>query len=295
MNFGFNFGLFVRGKGGNDKIANATINLGSTKGRGSSTRMFNYCNQRSSNPSECINQFVNIKALPIPATPQILSTLVTPVTQDTTILVYDTKQDSSFDWNGVTFTLNTSLPNYSYTAITTSIPAGSSTNSNPLLNNLISVTIGNSVTIIGAYAFQYCTKLTSVTIENSVTSIDSNAFSSCTSLISVIIGNSVQAIGNSVQVIGGGAFEYCTGLSSVTIGNSVTSIGNYAFKGCTGLTSVIIGNSVQTIGQQTFYNCYKLNLVAIANGQVISGTKFVSPAQNVYFFGTNVITVLPTP
>jgi hypothetical protein len=84
-------------------------------------------------------------------------------------------------------------------------------------------------------------------------------------------------------------------LSSVTIGNSVTSIGNYAFKGCTGLTSVIIGNSVQTIGQQTFYNCYKLNLVAIANGQVISGTKFVSPAQNVYFFGTNVITVLPTP
>ncbi len=49
MNPGFNFGLFVRGKGGNHKIADATINLGSTKGRGSSTRMFNYCKKRESN------------------------------------------------------------------------------------------------------------------------------------------------------------------------------------------------------------------------------------------------------
>lgn len=62
MRQGFNFGLFVRGKGGNDKIAAATINLGSTKGRGSSTRMFNYCNQRTANPSECINQFINVTA-----------------------------------------------------------------------------------------------------------------------------------------------------------------------------------------------------------------------------------------
>ena len=60
MKQGFNFGLFVRGKGGNDKIAAATINLGSTKGRGSSTRIFNYCNQRTANPSECINQFINV-------------------------------------------------------------------------------------------------------------------------------------------------------------------------------------------------------------------------------------------
>ena len=43
MKQGFNLGLFVRGKGGNHRIANVTINLGSTKGRGSATRMFNYC------------------------------------------------------------------------------------------------------------------------------------------------------------------------------------------------------------------------------------------------------------
>jgi hypothetical protein len=59
MKQGFNFGLFVRGKGGNDKIAAATINLGSTKGRGSSTRMFNYCNKRESK-FYCLNQFIKI-------------------------------------------------------------------------------------------------------------------------------------------------------------------------------------------------------------------------------------------
>ena len=33
--------------GGNNKIAGVSVNLGATKGRGSSTRMFNYCKQRS--------------------------------------------------------------------------------------------------------------------------------------------------------------------------------------------------------------------------------------------------------
>lgn len=53
----YNFGFFVRGKGGNHKIAGATINLGSTKGRGSSTRVFNYCNTITKNQN-CINQFI---------------------------------------------------------------------------------------------------------------------------------------------------------------------------------------------------------------------------------------------
>ncbi len=55
--------------GANQPIVAATINLGSTKGRGSSTRIFNYCNQHSANPSECINQFINIIPAPAPAPP----------------------------------------------------------------------------------------------------------------------------------------------------------------------------------------------------------------------------------
>jgi hypothetical protein len=53
----FNLGLYQKRFGGNNKIANVSINLGSTKGKGSSTRMFNYCNKRE-NYNQCINQFI---------------------------------------------------------------------------------------------------------------------------------------------------------------------------------------------------------------------------------------------
>lgn len=55
----FDMGLFPRRQGGNHKIATVTLSLGSTKGRGSSTRMFNYCTQYTKTPSICINQFIS--------------------------------------------------------------------------------------------------------------------------------------------------------------------------------------------------------------------------------------------
>jgi hypothetical protein len=50
--------------GANEPILSGTINIGCTKGRGSSTRMLNYCTERSANPSGCINQFININSPP---------------------------------------------------------------------------------------------------------------------------------------------------------------------------------------------------------------------------------------
>jgi hypothetical protein len=62
----FNLGFNQKHFGGNNKIAGVSINLGCTKGRGSSTRMFGYCNQRSANPSECINQFITTPQMLVP-------------------------------------------------------------------------------------------------------------------------------------------------------------------------------------------------------------------------------------
>ena len=98
-------------------------------------------------------------------------------------------------------------------------------------SSIKSVTIGNSVTSIGDYAFYYCTGLTSVTIGNSVTSIGDRAFCNCGGLTSVTIPDSVTAIS-------AWAFSYCSRLTSVTIGKSVTSIGDCAFFNCTGLTEI---------------------------------------------------------
>ena len=93
------------------------------------------------------------------------------------------------------------------------------------------LTIGDSVTSIGNYAFAYCDSLTSITIPDSVTSIGEEAFRGCTWLRSVTIGNGVTSIGE-------WAFAYCDSLTSITIPDSVTSIGEWAFAYCTSLESV---------------------------------------------------------
>ena len=145
------------------------------------------------------------------------------------------------------------------------------------MSNMPSITIPNSVTTIGNYAFYDCSKITSDLNLNSVTTIGNSAFYGCSSLTSVTIGNSVTTIGNSafygcssltsatignsVTSIGEKAFHSCDGLTSITIPNSVTSIGNYAFYLCSSLTSVIIGESVTSIGYEVFRGCSKLATV----------------------------------
>lgn len=154
--------------------------------------------------------------------------------------------------------------------------------------NLNSVTIPNSVTSIGNYAFYNCSSgvfgnggLTAITIPNSVTSIGSHAFDGCSHLTSITIPNNVTSFGdgafygcyvlNSVTIpegvtnIGSSTFYDCRSLTSITIPNSVTSIGEEAFRGCRSLASVTIGDSVTTIGTRAFYGCISLTSITIPN------------------------------
>jgi hypothetical protein len=82
---------------------------------------------------------------------------------------------------------------------------------------LTSITIPESVIVIGRGAFEGCTGLTSINIPDSVTMIDENAFRFCRGLTSVVIPASVARIG-------GAAFAHCTGLTDIVIPESVTDI-----------------------------------------------------------------------
>ena len=117
--------------------------------------------------------------------------------------------------------------------------------------SLTNVTLGNSLTHIGASAFDGCTGLTGVTLPNSVIDIGDSAFAGCRSLTGLTIPNNVTNIGSS-------AFSSCTNLTSLTIGNSVISIGAGAFEFCRGLTNVILGHSVTRIGSAAFWGCTKV-------------------------------------
>ena len=154
-----------------------------------------------------------------------------------TIIQYNTSQGNSFIWDTQTFILNSSLPNFSYVATITSIPATPV----PSPNYLINVNIGNNVTSIGTNAFQNCSALTSLTLPNSVTTIGIYAFGGCSELI------------------------------SLRIPNSVTTIGQLAFFGCSKLTTVYISQSkAQQLGNL-------LNKTWTSPGTVVSPDFYEAP------------------
>jgi hypothetical protein len=187
------------------------------------------------------------------------------------------------------------------------------------------VTIPNSVTNIGAYAFEGNSGLTSVTIGTNVISIGDDAFAYCASLPNVMIPASVTCIG--VDSFGG--IEYMTNIAvsaqntnyssangilfnksqtvlvqfpagksgSYTIPASVTNIGNSAFDSCAYITKLTIGTNVISIGTNVFHQCEEMvnlsigtNVTSIGDDAFIycSSLTNVTIPGSVTNFGVNV-------
>eukprot|EP00913_Durusdinium_trenchii_P003932 g3641.t1 len=84
--------------------------------------------------------------------------------------------------------------------------------------NLVSASLGSSLTQIGAYAFANCSSLARVTMPSSVSSIDLGAFRNCRSLTTLAIPDALTEIQE-------GAFACCSSLRSIEIpesGNIIT-------------------------------------------------------------------------
>ena len=113
-----------------------------------------------------------------------------------------------------------------------------------------SIDIKEGTCSIAEYAFQFCDNIVSITIPNSVKRIGKGAFSWCKSLTSITLPNSVSNIGSF-------AFSGCSALISIAIPNSVTTI-ECLFPVCTSLTSVIIGSGVTSIHDEAFMKCQSI-------------------------------------
>ena len=147
----------------------------------------------------------------------------------------------------------TGLGDYSF-AVDADSDAGYPGNS--LCRNIHSVTIPESVTSIGKYAFARCSSLTSLKLGENIKTIGDHAFYYCIKLESVIIPQSVTFMGDR-------AFTGCAQLNSLTINDAAISIGDWTFDECYKLTTLSLGEKIKTIGDYAFYDCRILNNVTI--------------------------------
>ena len=150
-----------------------------------------------------------------------------------------------------------------------------------------SIVFGNGITKIEESILYDCKELVSVTIPNTVTSIGGYAFHGCDNLYIIRYQGTIKqwceifrivelmnygktykqlyingeeiagelVIPNDVTKIGSNAFIGCTGLTKIEIPNSVTTIGFRAFVNCIGLISITIPDSITSIGDNAFGRC----------------------------------------
>ena len=149
--------------------------------------------------------------------------------------------------------------------------------------NIVKVTIPNTVKTIGKYAFYNCNNLYSVTIPESVKSIDERAFECCSGLTDLTIScgalngdvkyrfNGCTSIQN-VNIIGSGEIPNAVDFPwtysrdkklNISISDGITSIGSGAFKGHSNLYEITIPESVNSIGDEAFMGCNNLSNVTL--------------------------------
>ena len=123
------------------------------------------------------------------------------------------------------------------------------------LTGLESLTIGNSVTEIGNYAFQNCAMPSGATIPFAqFKKIGDHAFEGCTNIPATLNLSAVEEIG-------GNAFKNCTSIENLTIGGG--TIGSNAFNGCTNLSSITLNEGVTEIGGGNFSGLTNLATISL--------------------------------
>ena len=157
---------------------------------------------------------------------------------------------------------------------------------------LTSITIPSSITSIGNFIFYECESLSEVKLPENILSIGNEAFAYCKSLNHIDLHPSLLSIGNSaffkaglknidlpegLTVIGDRAFEGCNSLENISFPTTLATIGPDAFAYCSQLTSVIFPPSLYQIGSRAFYHCTLKNIECQSSTPpAISGDTFTN-------------------
>ena len=223
----------------------------------------------------------------------IIGNLVIPDTVSNNNTIYRVTETSWYAFQGQTGMVSVTLPN-SLSIIGISSFEG--------CTSLASVYLGNSVDIIEDASFKDCHSLTTINFPTIMNRIGSNAFMDCRMLDSIVLPPGIVqiyyrtfyndsslshiVIPGSVNTIDVSAFENCVGMEYIEIPNSVDSIAESAFIH-SGLKTIRIPDSLRVIQSFTFRLCENLDSVFLGESvEKIEGQAF-EQCHNLKYIGMN--------
>ena len=125
------------------------------------------------------------------------------------------------------------------------------------------LSLPDSITHIGDYAFCGCTKLEHITLPEHLNSLSDHLFSDCHSLRQL-------SLPPQLTEIQGYAFHSCQELRTLRLPPSVTAIGRYAFYNCRRLEKINLPAATTRLGTGLFLNCDALSQLEFGACQGVS-------------------------
>ena len=147
------------------------------------------------------------------------------------------------------------------------------------------IIISSGITEIGCHAFSVSkgrsaipSKIKSISIPNTVTTIGAYAFTGCNALENLEIPDSVTNFGayfeGSIGFGGGEMFSGCASLKSIKLPKGLTKLGEKIFAQCHSLVSVVMPDNIKEIGVMAFMNCKELIDIKIPDDAIIGDKAF---------------------
>lgn len=156
------------------------------------------------------------------------------------------------------------------------------------------ISLSDSVTEIGAHAFDGATKMSLAKddLPSDLMVLGEYAFNGCENLATKL------TVPATITVIAPYAFAGCKKVASVELYNSLVEIGDYAFKGCTNITALSIPKSVGIIGKNPFMGCNGIQNAELIDGETMileNGVLYDLDKTVIYAFFSNTITEYEVP
>lgn len=143
---------------------------------------------------------------------------------------------------------------------------------------LTSVTLPDSIEVIGESAFDSCEELTEINLPKELKRVEAYAFQSvpsdfrlpekleyigayafsCTSITEIVFPETLKTVGES-------GFSSCAALTKVNMGK-VENMGTYAFESCAALTSVTLSVNMKNIPESLFDGAGALETLELPEG-----------------------------